>query len=98
MFATTGALAPQRSAERKVRLRKGEGVRMKTQAKDFKLLALYGLLQHDKSSLRTFLLLFSKSIYNIFLLLKRRWLRKTKFFEDGGVLFSSHAFLLYDRF
>ena len=33
MFATTGALAPQRSAERKVRLRKGEGVGKKTQAK-----------------------------------------------------------------
>ena len=30
-FATTGALAPPRSAERKVRLRKGEGVRMNTQ-------------------------------------------------------------------
>ena len=40
----------------------------------------------------------TESICNIFLLLKRRWLRKTKFFEDGGVLFSSHAFLLYDRF
>ena len=33
MFATTGALAPQRSAERKVRRRKGEGVRMNKQAK-----------------------------------------------------------------
>ena len=33
MFATTGALAPQRSAERKVRLRKGEGVGTNTQAK-----------------------------------------------------------------
>ena len=34
----------------------------------------------------------TESICNIFLLLKRRWLRKTKFFEDGGVLFSSHVF------
>ena len=39
-----------------------------------------------------------QSIYNIFLLLKRRWLQKMKFFEDGGVLFSSYVFLLYDRF
>ena len=37
--------------------------------------------------------IFSKSICNIFLLLKRRWLRKTKFFEDGGVLFSVHPHL-----
>ena len=34
----------------------------------------------------------TESFCNIFLLLKRRWLRKTKFFEDGGVLFSSHVF------
>ena len=34
----------------------------------------------------------TESICNILLLLKRRWLRKTKFFEDGGVLFSSHVF------
>ena len=40
MFATTGALAPQRSAERKVRLRTGEGVRTNTASKDFKLLRL----------------------------------------------------------
>ena len=28
----------------------------------------------------------------LFLLFKRRWIRKTKFFEDGRVLFSSYVF------
>ena len=42
--------------------------------------------------MRNFSCYYLQSICNIFLLLKRRWIQKTKFFEDGGVLFSSHVF------